>query len=131
MLADLFRHLASLGAARLRSGLADLGLMLAIGLCLLVAAVFALQALHGLLVPVVGPIGAPALLAALMLIVALVMALWLSVRHSRPLHRTPAAMPPPSPLAESVTPTEAAAPAPDLGTSAAFLAGFLLARRLF
>ncbi len=131
MLAELFRQLTSLGAARLRTGLADLGLMLAIGLCLLVAAVFGLQALHGLLVPVVGPIGAPALLAALMLIVALVLALWLSVRHNGPIHRTSVAQPPPTLLAASATPTEAAAPAPDLGTSAAFLAGFLLARRLF
>lgn len=140
LLADLFRQFASLGAARLRAVLVDLGLMLAIGVCLVVAAVYGLQALHALLLPMVGPLGAPALLAGLMVILALALALSLSMRRNRVVRVPPVAAPHPSPLAPppaGITadakpePSTLDLAAPDLATSAAFLAGFLLARRLF
>lgn len=125
LLTDIWRQMASLGAARFRALLAELALIAAIGLCLMAAAVFGLQALHGVLRSMVGPIGASALLAGLLLIVALVLALWLSERRRRQARVVPLTVPHPDPAPET------AEPAVDLGTSAAFLAGFLLARRLF
>lgn len=126
LLTNLWRQMASAGAVRLRAVLVDLGLAVAIGLCLVAAAVFGLQALHGVLRAWVGPIAASALLAALMLIVALALALWSSVRRNRKALAVPAAPPPASPPPVTDPPGSGA----DLGLSAAFLAGFLLARRL-
>lgn len=126
-LADMWRQMASLGAARLRSGLVDLALMAGIVVCLVTAAGYALSALHAVLRPLVGSAGASALMAVLLGIVALALALWLSERRRKVVRVAPVVAAPVVPPA-----TEAdAAPAEDLGISAAFLAGFLLARRLF
>ena len=132
LLADLWRQIAALGAARLRYALADLTLVAGIAVCLVAAAVFTLQVLHGMLRPVLGPTGASALLAGVMLIVALVLVLLLANRRSHPVPAPHLVVPPVQPAA----PADAASapvtdPAPDIGTAAAFLAGFLLARRLF
>jgi hypothetical protein len=116
--------MASVGAVRLRSALADLALVVAIGLCLVAASIFGFQALHGVLRPMFGPTGASALLGGMMLIVALALALYLSVRRNRQVRAIPLVAPVEGPSAPPNTP-------PDLVTSAAFLAGFLLARRLF
>lgn len=126
-LGGMWRQLASLGAARLRVGLVDLALMAAIGLSLLAAAGFCISALHHVLRPLVGPAGASALMAAFLVIVALGLALWVSERrHRTPIATPVAAPPPPTPPDDT-----AAAPPPDMAAYAAFLAGFLLARRLF
>ena len=135
MLIDMWRQIAASGAARLRERMTDLALTAAIGLCLVTAAGFGLSALHGLLRDLVGPAGASALLSGVMLFVALALALWLSDRRSRAARAAskPVPSPSPSPVMAAAAATSAmpeAAPA-DLGASAAFLAGFLLARRLF
>ena len=127
LLTNLWHQIASAGAVRLRSVLVDLGLAVAVGLCLVAATVFGLQALHGVLRAWVGPIAASALLAALMLIVALALALWSSVRRNRHTRAVPSA---PAPPASPLPVTDAPETGADLGLSAAFLAGFLLARRL-
>jgi len=124
LLTDMWHRVASVGRAGLRSALADLALMVAIVLCLIAAAVFGFQALHGVLRPMFGPTGASALLGGMMLIVALALALYLSVRRNRQVRAVPLVAPVGGPSAPPDTP-------PDLVTSAAFLAGFLLARRLF
>ena len=115
---------------RLRSALADVVLMAAIGLCLVAAAGYGLSSLYHVLRHLVGPAAASALMAALLAVVALGLALWRSELR----RRTPAVLPAAAPVAPA--PPEPVAPAPemapaDMATSAAFLAGFLLVRRLF
>ncbi len=122
----MWRQFAGAGAARLRLALTELAVVAAIGLCLMAAAVLGLTALNVALRPLVGPVAAPALVGALMLIIALSLALWLSTRRNRRTRVLQVAVP--QPVIGSAGPADGA---PDLGTSAAFLAGFLLARRLF
>jgi len=111
--------MAALGAPQLRAGMVTLAVLAGIGLCLLTAAGLGLAAAFTLLRPEVGVAGALGILAAALLVVAQGLAWWLVLRRK--------------PRAVSVAPpiTDPTATPPDLGAQGAFLAGFLLARRLF
>lgn len=130
VLPDALRLLASLAAARFRAGLADLPVLVLIGLCLLTSAAFGLAAAYHLLRPLAGPAGASAVLAVLLLMAGLGLMVLLSVRRDSRTPVPPLAPPAASPLPEPASGAAAAPPqAADLGAQAAFVAGFLLARR--
>ncbi len=129
VLPDAIRLLFSQGSARLRAGLSDLPVVCLIGICLLTSGGFALAAAYHLLRPLIGPAGASAVLAVVLLIAAVGLMLFLSVRRAG--RKSSVASPSPAPAA-TPAPDPGVAPTPavaDLGTQAAFLAGFLLARR--
>jgi len=109
--------MAAFGTARVRAGLWDAGLLAAIAGCAVLAAGFGLSAAHALLRIWAGPAGASALLAVALGLAALALARWRSTRGNT---AGPVAPPIPAPVP----------PTADLGTSAAFLVGFLLARRM-